>query len=430
MTTTRIIGGSAGTHRRKDPFVALFEIIDERFDEEELRELCFRLEGELGIDYDNLSGRSKTDKARELVRYCKRHGQIEILAATVRDMRPQLEWPTFRQEHQVFTKNTTKIIITIEVPEKPSKQLKDTLDLLVLMITALLTIKPHEVKIVNVESGSIVVTLEMFVEHVAMLLTHYRRDPGSLSSVEQGLLKKARSNRNLKKPSRLAHRLRRVLGELAANFSTTQLPRIKAIAVGNTESEQVDLSGCDFMLANLHGADLSMVNLHKADLRAANLLGANLTRADLTEANLMWADLFRADLTEANLTKASLNEADLRRANLTEADLTMASLAGADLSRANMTAVNLTKAILAQANLRWTKLTEANLTEADLRWAEMTAAFITNEQLSKAKDLQGTILPDSVRHPSPPSTATPPSTTWRPQKPGPLTTRPPDTSKP
>jgi hypothetical protein len=45
--------------------------IDQTFDEEELRGLCFALK----IDYDNLCGESKADKIRELLAYCQRHNR-------------------------------------------------------------------------------------------------------------------------------------------------------------------------------------------------------------------------------------------------------------------------------------------------------------------------------------------------------------------
>ena len=50
----------------------LRQILAERFNEGELRTLCF----DLGIDYENLPGQGKADKARELVAYFQRRGDI------------------------------------------------------------------------------------------------------------------------------------------------------------------------------------------------------------------------------------------------------------------------------------------------------------------------------------------------------------------
>ena len=55
--------------------VNLRDNIDRHFDDSELRSLCF----DLGVDYDDLSGLSKADKARELVAYCERRGRTKDL---------------------------------------------------------------------------------------------------------------------------------------------------------------------------------------------------------------------------------------------------------------------------------------------------------------------------------------------------------------
>lgn len=64
-----------------DP-VALRRILDERFDLEEIRNLCF----DLDIDFDNLRGEGK--KSREVVAYCRRLGRLEELATQIAGLRP------------------------------------------------------------------------------------------------------------------------------------------------------------------------------------------------------------------------------------------------------------------------------------------------------------------------------------------------------
>ncbi len=105
-----------------------------------------------------------------------------------------------------------------------------------------------------------------------------------------------------------------------------------------------------------------------------DLSGANLGGADLDFAKLRGANLLRA-----NLSLAGLQEADLQEANLQEADLRKAYLFGADLSGANLTIAN---------------LSEADLSGAFLREADLTGAKVTPEQWSKAKSLEGTIMPN------------------------------------
>jgi hypothetical protein len=45
------------------------------FNESELRDLCF----DLGVDYESLPGHAKSDKARELLGYARRHARWEEL---------------------------------------------------------------------------------------------------------------------------------------------------------------------------------------------------------------------------------------------------------------------------------------------------------------------------------------------------------------
>ena len=66
----------------------LRELLSQRFNEEELRTLCF----DLGIDYDDLGGGSKAGKARELVDYLKRRGRLADLVNAGKERRPDIPW--------------------------------------------------------------------------------------------------------------------------------------------------------------------------------------------------------------------------------------------------------------------------------------------------------------------------------------------------
>ncbi|MBK7920014.1 MAG: hypothetical protein IPJ94_27910 [Chloroflexi bacterium] len=63
------------------------EII-ERFNEGELRTICF----DLGIDFDDLRGDAKSDKARELLEHLERSGRLNALIRLVRELRPGIDW--------------------------------------------------------------------------------------------------------------------------------------------------------------------------------------------------------------------------------------------------------------------------------------------------------------------------------------------------
>jgi hypothetical protein len=59
-------------------------VIEQYFDEEELRTLC----SDLGVDYDSLPGDGKAAKARELAGHFARRGQEHLLAVTIAGLRP------------------------------------------------------------------------------------------------------------------------------------------------------------------------------------------------------------------------------------------------------------------------------------------------------------------------------------------------------
>ncbi len=63
----------------------LLKVLKDRFNVSELQDLCL----ELGIDYDDLGGSSKSDKARELLLYAERRGFTQRLIIAIRQARPQ-----------------------------------------------------------------------------------------------------------------------------------------------------------------------------------------------------------------------------------------------------------------------------------------------------------------------------------------------------
>ena len=91
---TKIVqqSGEAGTSSEHSPaptdLQELLEKIDRHFDESELSELCFTL----NIDYENIKGETKKDKARELILYLNRREQLHALVETCRRLRPNTLW--------------------------------------------------------------------------------------------------------------------------------------------------------------------------------------------------------------------------------------------------------------------------------------------------------------------------------------------------
>ena len=66
----------------------LRQILVKRFSEGELRTLCF----DLGIDYDDLPGEGKANKARELIAFFERHDRVPELVEIVKQLRPSVSW--------------------------------------------------------------------------------------------------------------------------------------------------------------------------------------------------------------------------------------------------------------------------------------------------------------------------------------------------
>jgi len=62
--------------------------IVEYFDDSDLHDLCF----DMRIDYDNLPGQSKKDKARELIAYCMRTSCVPDLVTQLKRLRPKVSW--------------------------------------------------------------------------------------------------------------------------------------------------------------------------------------------------------------------------------------------------------------------------------------------------------------------------------------------------
>lgn len=66
----------------------LRQLLVEHFDESELRDLTF----DLDIDYENLGGSGKSDKARALIGYLKRRGRLGELITLAQRRRSHVAW--------------------------------------------------------------------------------------------------------------------------------------------------------------------------------------------------------------------------------------------------------------------------------------------------------------------------------------------------
>ena len=62
--------------------------IDTYFNEDDIRTICY----DLSIDYESISGESKSAKIRELLAFCERKGNLEDFINSVRQERPNILW--------------------------------------------------------------------------------------------------------------------------------------------------------------------------------------------------------------------------------------------------------------------------------------------------------------------------------------------------
>ena len=93
----------------QDYFGRLLQLLDGRFNEEELKTLCFHL----GVDYDNLPAIGKAGKARELILHLQRRERIPALIQTGQQIRPDVPWekpppPVTRSQAAPLAMNTLK----------------------------------------------------------------------------------------------------------------------------------------------------------------------------------------------------------------------------------------------------------------------------------------------------------------------------------
>ncbi|NES20938.1 MAG: pentapeptide repeat-containing protein [Symploca sp. SIO3E6] len=315
----------------------------------------------------------------------------------------------------------------VTVLEKESQQTKAVITLegdinsppnLAILALTLKTYSGHTIKIIDIQEGSIKITVEGSPEDIEKLLSNFQA--GEIQELEgfpvediQVLSESSEDEENNDKSDKW--RLVREIVNQGARHRN-----LRYADLSDADLSGADLSGAfllysDLSDANLSLANLSDANLSYADLYDSDLSDANLSRANLSNANLSYADLYDSDLSDANLSNANLSSANLNDADLSDANLSRANLNGvrineqtkidkkwrlvweivnqearhrnlssanlssANLSSANLSSVNLSSANLSSTNLIGADLSDANLIDADLRFTNLNGARI-NEQ--------------------------------------------------
>ncbi|WP_420630716.1 NACHT domain-containing protein [Candidatus Leptofilum sp.] len=81
--------GQSSYDQSNDFQVSIYQLLEQHFDLSDLYDLCFKL----SIDFENLNGQNKRDKAREIVSYCQRHDLLQELRTSLAELRPKIAWP-------------------------------------------------------------------------------------------------------------------------------------------------------------------------------------------------------------------------------------------------------------------------------------------------------------------------------------------------
>ena len=101
---------------RHEYLVKLHDLLTEHFDASELQGLCFQL----GLDYDELPGSTKPDKARELILYLNRRRRIHELVEAGKTLRPTVQWEDELPQHHrvpfVDRDETKRFFLSSQVP--------------------------------------------------------------------------------------------------------------------------------------------------------------------------------------------------------------------------------------------------------------------------------------------------------------------------
>jgi tetratricopeptide (TPR) repeat protein len=85
----------------------LLKILEAYYNEEELKTLCFMLK----VDYETLGAAGKVAKARELILYLERHGQVSQLIALIKQERPDILWSILPKNLLLITRGILGIVV-------------------------------------------------------------------------------------------------------------------------------------------------------------------------------------------------------------------------------------------------------------------------------------------------------------------------------
>lgn len=239
----------------------------------ELKVLCH----DVMVDYDELAGEEKIEKASNLIGYLARRGRLADLVVVLKEERPKVDWE--------------------ESIPSPDKQVQDA------------------EKLLPTAKDDVILRdyLERLQQYLPAAALGKAKEDSRLQEIIATLTNTYLEQLDLWRRTRLV----RHLGE-------HNLQEVVSLA-------GINLAGADLSGVNLRGANLFRAILTNAFLAHANLQEADLTSADLSHALLANSNLQRANLFGANLEYSIFYQANLREVNLSEVHLSATDFTEADL---------------------------------------------------------------------------------------------------
>ena len=256
-------------HESEPQLKDLRKKMGELFNEDELKEIVF----DLGFDYENLAGDTKTKIIISLLKKSIRHGKYPKLISLLDEERSHFDWSSVSPDDPKIEDIEGELITTDERAEIFQEYVKKIENLII----------NHSLG--NSTSNSIKELARTYT-----LTTLERLDALGKSNVLEFLMSQRLINR------------------------TNVVVNLKDADLQGANLHRVNLENANLAESDLRGADLSEAILDSAVLRGAILSDANLTKASLRGARKMivnneWFYFDRTDLSGVDLSRANLKDA-------------------------------------------------------------------------------------------------------------------------
>jgi len=132
---------------------SLYKLIDTYFSNEDIHNICH----ELGVEYENLPGKRRIDKARALVEYFSQRERLPELIEYCKEQRPKAPWQIWNAQNDLDGgAKTTRAYIQVNLKEPINvKRHTELVD----RISEQLDIKRHEIQIFRADNTRIIIKM-------------------------------------------------------------------------------------------------------------------------------------------------------------------------------------------------------------------------------------------------------------------------------